>query len=205
MKNLSVILLFLVVSFASCKTNDPDFEYTYNTNPRYTWGYAEFFGAYYKDYENSNNVISLSLFSDSLFIDDEGNLDGTGQYLFIEDLFIASTDTILPEGVYSASKSGDPFTFYPGESFGVDEMKYTIGAYIYYIEKNSAFSTIKFIDRGSFTVSNIGSKQNITCNFVLSDSTLLNGMFNAQLPHIDQSATTASNAPRKKPALKHPF
>jgi len=59
--------------------------------------------------------------------------------LFIEDLFIASTDTILPEGVYSASKSGDPFTFYPGESFGVDEMKYTIGAYIYYIEKTALF------------------------------------------------------------------
>ena len=152
MKNLIFVLLFSSVLFVSCKTNDPALEYKYNTNPTYSWGYAEFYGPYYSEYMNDNNVISLSLFSDSLFVDSTGSLDGIGQYLFLEDVFISPTDTILPDGVYEISKSEAQFTVAPGEKFKADNNEYVIGAYIYFIEKKSNFSVQKLISRGSFTV-----------------------------------------------------
>lgn len=205
MKNIAFILLLISTVLVSCGTNEPYAKYKYNYDPDYAWGYAEFFGAYYSDYGIPNNVISLSLFSDSLFVNAAGELEGTGQYLFIEDLFLAPTDTILPVGKYNVGKNGDAFTFYPGEKKNVDEVLYTIGAYIYYIEKNSAFSTVKLIDRGSFTVDNIGSAQKVECNFVLSDSTVLKGTFNTKLPYVDRSLSASSKVPRKKLALKHPI
>ena len=205
MKNTAFILLLISMVLVSCGTNEPYAKYKYNSNPDYTWGYVEFFGAYYSDYGIPNNVISLSLFSDSLFVNAAGELDGTGQYLFIEDLFLSPTDTILPVGKYNVGENGDAFTFYRGEKKDVDEVKYTIGAYIYYIENNSAFSTFKLIDRGSFTVNNIGSNQKVVCNFVLSDSTVLKGIFNTKLPYVDRSLSASSKTPRKKLALKYPI
>lgn len=205
MKAFKTILLLVSVFLISCGSYEPYVKYKYNYAPAYTWGYAEFYGDYYKSYNNTNNVISLSLFSDSLFINSDNELDGTGQYLFIEDLFVEPSDTMLPAGKYTVSASGEAFSFYRGEKFDVDDVSYTIGAYIYYVEKNSAFSTVKLIDRGSFTVSNNGEKQKIECDFVLSDSTVLKGSFNAVLPHMDgMYVESTDRAPRKKLSLKNP-
>lgn len=205
MRAFRTVLLLVSIFLISCGSYEPYVKYKYNYAPDYTWGYAEFYGDYYKNFNNANNVVSLSLFSDSLFINSKNELDGTGQYLFIEDLFIAPNDTVLPDGKYTVSDSGDAFTFYAGEKLDVDDVKYTIGAYIYYIEKNSAFSTVKLIDRGSFTINNIGGKQKIECDLVLSDSTVLKGSFNAALPHIDgMYVESTDRAPRKKLALKYP-
>ena len=203
MKNLIFVLLFSSVFFVSCKTNDPALEYKYNTNPTYSWGYAEFYGSYYSEYMNDNNVISLSLFSDSLFVDSTGSLDGIGQYLFLEDIFISPTDTILPNGVYEISKSEAPFTVAPGEKFKADNNEYVIGAYIYFIEKKSNFSVQKLISRGSFTVESMNNTRYIDFNFVLSDSTKLEGKFSAELPHFDQSIATPPSSVRKKLKLKN--
>jgi hypothetical protein len=191
---ISVLTLILF----SCTSREPKYEYKYNNNPAFTWGYAEFYGAYYANFNNSNHVITLSLFSDSLYINDEGNLAGIGQYLFIEDVFMSATDTILPDGTYKTDTLGAPFTFYPGEEFVVDDSKFNVGAYIYFIEKKSAFSTIKYVTRGSFDVKTTGPKQKITCNFVMSDSSVVKGTFNAELPHINQSVTTPAGIARKR-------
>lgn len=202
MKNLIFVLLFSSVLFVSCKTNDPALEYKYTTNPTYSWGYAEFYGPYYSEYMNDNNVISLSLFSDSLFVDSTGSLDGIGQYLFLEDIFISPTDTILPDGVYEISKSEAPFTVAPGEKFKADNNEYVIGASIYFIEKKSNFSVQKLISRGSFTVESMNNTKYIDFNFVLTDSTKLKGKFSTELPHFDQSIATPPSSVRKKLKLK---
>lgn len=204
MKNIFKSLIITAILFTSCNNYEPNVAYKYNTAPNYTWGYAEFYGDYYSEYISDKNVISLSLFSDSLFIED-GSLSGTGQYLFIEDIFIPTADTLLPQGTYYVSDKAENFSFYKGEQFEVDDVKYTVGAYIYYIEKNSAFSKIKFIDKGSFTVINSGDYQKISCNFTLSDNTTLKGTFNNQLPYYNLALTKSSNSPRKKLQLKNPF
>lgn len=199
-----ILLVFVFVSFASCRTYEPTIVYKYNTDPKYSWGYAEFYGTYYSENQNNNNVISLSLFSDSLYINKNGNLAGNGQYLFLEDIFVSPTDTILPNGVYKVSKEQTPFTVYPGEEFKVDDAKYVIGSYIYFIEKNSNYTVQKLISRGSFSITNLSDTRILNFNFTLSDSTTLKGSYTAPLNHYDQSLSKHSGVPRKKLSLAIP-
>ena len=202
--NKKYIIFFLLLSLVvySCKTNDPEIKYKYNSNPSYTWGYAEFYGAYYSDFKIPSHVVSLSLFSDSLDLNDQGELEGLGQYLFLEDIFISANDTILPDGEYEIANNGNPLTFYKGEEFKVDEVKYSIGSFILYIEKNKLFTVQRFISDGSFKVSKQGDNQKITCDFTLSDSTKINGSFNAELPYYDQSLKSTPGTPRRNLVVK---
>jgi hypothetical protein len=185
----------LLTSCVGSQLNPP---YIYNTNPRYTWGYAEFYGAYYSNYNNQNNVISLSLFSDSLKINDIGNLVGTGQYLFLEDVFISKTDTFLPSGNYTINNSGLPFTVAPGLNDTIDNVVYPIGANISYYEGNAAMTTQKLITDGTLTVNRIGNFYSISCNLITNDKKTLKGSFSATLPHIDQSLASSKSALRKR-------
>ncbi len=82
MKNPFLSILFFICLLISCSGGQLNAPYVYNSDPNYSWGYTEFFGNYYSGYGNKNNVISLSLFSDSLNINNIGNVTGTGQYLF---------------------------------------------------------------------------------------------------------------------------
>ncbi len=181
-----LILPIVILLFAACKPDEPSIKYGYEENPHYSWGYAEYYGPYYDEYKIENNVLSLSLFSDSLKVV-EGSLSGIGQYLYVEDIFIPKDSVLLPVGKYSSSSSGAAFTFYPGEQFPIDEMKIDVGAFLYYIEKNKTYTTQKHLSRGSFTVKIINSKYKIDCDFVLSDSSKVTGSFTETLPHFDSS------------------
>lgn len=195
---MKILLKLLAVTFIllACKPEEPKVKFQYETNPNYSWGYAEYYGPYYLEYKNNNNVLSLSLFSDSLNVVD-GNLNGIGQYLYIEDIFVPKESILLPEGKYVSSSTGEPFTFYPGEQFPVDEFKIDVGAFLYYIEKNKNYTAMKQISRGSFTVKIIDSKHIINCDFVLSDSTKVSGSFKDTLPHFDSSSQLVG-VPRHK-------
>ncbi|MDD3079799.1 MAG: hypothetical protein PHH37_11960 [Paludibacter sp.] len=202
-KTVRVILIFTAILY-SCTDPTVYQAYPYNYDPEYSWGRAEFFGSYYSDYDNENNVVSLSLFTSSLYIDTvENSLEGNGQYLFLEDIFIAPEDTILPDGTYTVSKSQEPFTLYPGEIFTADEIEYTTGSFIYFLEEQSTYNKQKLIDRGTFTVSTSENEQTIICNFVLADSTKLRGTFSMELPYYDESIETKAGAPRSKLSIKN--
>lgn len=196
MKQFVVFLLSAIILVA-CKPDEPKAKYVYEAKPHYNWGYAEFYGPYYSDYKITNNIIALSLFSDSLKVSKAGELSGLGQYLSIEDIFVPSDINYLPEGTYISSKSGLPFTFYPGEQFPVDELKIGVGANLFYFEKNKAFTIKKYISRGSFNVKISENKHTINCNFVLSDSSKVEGTFTDTLPHFDFSLTKMNGSRRK--------
>lgn len=116
---IKTFIFVILGQFVGCKPDEPRYQYKYNDKPVYSWGYAEFYGSFYNYAEIPQNVVTLSLFSDSLFVNDEGSLAGHGQYLFIEDIFISANDTLLPSGVYKADTTAAPMTFYPGELFAV--------------------------------------------------------------------------------------
>jgi len=198
MKKLEFTFITIALLLVSCNEVQLNHVYKYNTNPLYTWGYAEFYGAYYTQYGNSNNVISLSFFSDSLSVNNIGSLVGTGQYLFLEDVFIAKTDTLLPVGTYTISNSGSVFTVAPGKNDTIDNEVYPIGATISYYEDNAANSKLKLIKEGTFTVSRSGNKYIINCNLITDDKNSLKGSFSAQLSHIDQSISTAKSEERNR-------
>ncbi|MDD4968132.1 MAG: hypothetical protein PHT07_01755 [Paludibacter sp.] len=199
MKKLTLFLFVLTAILTSCGGGQLNSPLVYEKNPQYTWGYAEFFGDYYAGYGNKNNVLSISLFTDSLKLNDLGSLYGLGQYLFLEDVFQAPSDTLLRQGTYQVNDSGLPFTIAPGKNDTVDNAVYPIGAYISYYEFNAANSTLKIITGGSFTVVRLlGNTYNITCNFKTSDNLDLKGNFTATLPHIDQSLAVPAAGIRKK-------
>lgn len=195
------LLIFLFASLlASCVGSPVSTPLVYEKNPQYSWGYAEYFGDYYfAENKNKNNVLSVSLFTDSLKINDLGNLTGLGQYLYLEDVFQAPTDISLQPGTYTVNDTGLPFTIAPGKNDTVDNEVYPIGAYISYYEYNASNSTLKLITDGTMSVSLSGDIYNIACNFKTSDGMDLKGNYTATLPHIDQSITTPASGTRKRP------
>lgn len=202
MKNLKVVIFILTTFLLGCKGGEPNLLYTYEANPHYAWGYVEFYGPYYATSGVKNNVLTLSLFSDSLKLTDQGALAGFGQYLFLEDIFVSTADTILPNGKYTINETSQPFTVFAGKKDTVDGEVYPIGAYITYYELNSAKSIQKFISSGSFTVNRQDSIFSIVCDFKTSDSLQLKGTYTSELPHIDQSLAPKLFASRNK-FLKH--
>jgi hypothetical protein len=198
MKNPVLPILLFIWLLTSCGSGQLDSPYVYDSDPNYSWGNTEFFGNYYGNYGNKNNVISLSLFSDSLKINDIGNVTGTGQYLFLEDIYVSKTDTLLPAGAYIVNDSGLPFTVSPGKKDTIDNEVYQQGAYISYLENNSINSTIKLITSGSFIVSMQGMKYNIVFDLKTADSKVLKGTFTGQLPNYGGSAGLKESFPRKR-------
>lgn len=193
MKNFNLLILFFACLLASCNGYEPIKPYIYETNPSYTKGYAEFYGNYYYTQNgNINNTLSLSLFTDSLRINDKYELeDGFGQYLFIEDIFVSPTDSLLPVGTYTLNETGDPFTVFPGRKDTIDSKIYTLGTCIDYYEKKTSKSTSKLITSGSFTVSiSEDTVYTIVCNFKTADNIQLKGSFTGKLPSFDRSLTT---------------
>jgi hypothetical protein len=186
-KLIKLAIVVTIMTFVSCKDNTPNQPYQYELNPDYTWGYVVFYGDYYADYLNANNVLTVNLFTDSLKINDQNELSGYGQYLFLEDVFVAPSDTLLPEGIYRVEKSGEPFTIAPGINDTIDNQVYTLGAVINYYESNPLKSTQKLIVGGTMTVSRHGENFSLNCDFVLQDSLKLKGNFSGMLPHFDES------------------
>jgi hypothetical protein len=197
MKVHNPIILALTLLLASCggQLNPP---YVYNTNPKYTWGYTEFYGNYYSNFGNKNNVISLSLFTDSLKANILGELTGVGQYLFLEDVFVSKTDTLLPTGTYTISNSGQPLTVAPGKNDTIDNAVYHLGAFISYFEGNTAMSTIKLITDGSFTVNRVGNSYSLAFDLKTADKKALKGSFSAPLPHFNEALVNPKAAIRRR-------
>ena len=196
MKKIILLVSFFAFLLSSCKY-EPVVQYAYNVNPKYSWGYVEFFGKEYADYGITNNLLSVSLFSDSLSIDSVGSLQGLGQFLFLEDMYVAPTDTLLPVATYTISNSHEAYTVSPGKNDTVGTEVFPIGAYISYYEANASKSTLKFITEGTFTVSRLGINYTIVCNLKTDDKKALKGAFYGKLPHIDESLIQPSLHTRK--------
>lgn len=200
-KNFCLISLIAMLFLGFSCVDDEKYIYTYESNPVFSWGYTQFYGAFYSDKDITNNVVSLSLFTDSLDVSDDGNLTGFGQYLFIEDIFINPEDSILPAGTYTNDSTYQVFTFNAGKEEEIDGITYQIGSYMLFIEKDESRSKIQFIKDGNFTVTHSGNKTIIQCTLTLDNDSIITGNFNAQLYNFDQSAKVKSNIRKTKVKL----
>ncbi|MHB9056044.1 MAG: hypothetical protein ACYC2P_07835 [Paludibacteraceae bacterium] len=204
MRRICLIFSFILVLLTACKTETPRAPYQYEMNPAFKWGYAEFYGRYFSNYNINNNVLTLNLFTEKLFVNSDNALDGTGQYLILEDVFIAPSDTLIPAGTYSLSETGEPFTFFGGKKFEGNGQEIPSGAYIYYKETEPAKSKIAYVTGGTFNISmSNDSVYNIQCDFELDGKTQLKGTFKNVLYHIDRSATTSAEVTRQKLKLAY--
>lgn len=198
----SILLTFIL---SSCEKKVP-FEYEYENDPEYTWGYVDFWGsAFSSKYGTNNNVLSLYALTDSLWNDDEGLLHGFGQYLLLDDIFVSPNDTLFPEGVYQVSNSMEAFTIASGEEYEVDEEKYDIGACIYFIEQNDSYSVRKFIVDGFMTVTRISELTRFEFDFILDDETELKGSYiQKNLIYYDESQINKGVMPQRTNSLLNP-
>ena len=192
MKYLNLLILFFVILLTSCNGGEPPLPYAYNTNPRYTWGYTQYFAKEYTTFGINNNILSVSLFSDSLSIDSlTKGLVGTGQFLFLEDIFVSPFQTTLTAGTYTINSSGLPYTVSPGKNDTVGTEIFPIGATISYYEENSSKSKLKFITEGTFRVTKSLISNTITIIFDLKtdDKKTLKGSYAGKLEYYDESLT----------------
>lgn len=175
-KQVYLYIVCFILFLQACERREK-FEYEYEKNPQYTWGYAQFWGAHYSHKGFDSNVLSLYALTDSLTVTKSGNIVGFGQHLVLNDIYIAPSDTIFPAGTYTIADTIAVFNIALGELYHDDGVKYDLGAYIYYIEKNEFFSTRKFIVSGSMQVSFIDSISRFDFNFTLDDDSELKGRF----------------------------
>ena len=197
MRNIihTLCVLFLL-GFTACNPNTPVLPYAYETNPQYTKVLEEFYGAYYSNYNCKNNVLTLSLFTKDLGLDEQNQLVGLGQCLVFTDVFIHPKDTILPEGTYNLAETKEPFTFFGGKEFKEKGAISGIpsGAYICYVEADPSKNKIKYITEGSFTVSIQNKEYTIHCNFKTDDKKELKGTFKGAFYFTDVSKKVKARA-----------
>ena len=189
----SIQIICLVFLLISCKDVEPTASYAYEAKPHFSWGFAEFYGKYYQKYGVANNVLSMTLFSDSLTVSEDGSLGGFGQTLYLEDILLPPTDTLLQEQIYIVSTSLQPFTILPGRLDTIGDEVFPVGPSISYYEKDPTKSVGKLIKSGYISVSiQRDTIYSILCNLTTSDNLRVIGTFSSVLYHIDKSA--ASNA-----------
>lgn len=197
----SIFLLVFATLLACCKPDTPTPPYKYESNPEFTWGMADFYGDYY-NHGNSpieNNVVTLSLFTEKLFINEQNQLDGTGQYLIVEDIFSAPGDTLLREGTYLVAETGEPFTFFSGKKFEDNRETIPSGTYMYYIESDPTKSKITYITGGSMTIQiENDTIYHIVCDFVLDEKTELKGSYKGIIDHYDRVVATPPGSMEKE-------
>jgi hypothetical protein len=189
MKCFCSLTFFFTILLTSCKGGEPPSPYVYNTNPHYTWGYIEYFGPEYASYGITNNILSVSLFSDSLGTDSTGVLIGTGQVLSLEDVYVAPNERTLQTGTYTINSSGLPNTVSPGKNDTVGTEVFPIGATISYYEENASRSKMMLVTDGTFTVTKSGNNFTVICDLKTDDQKMLKGSFTGSLKYYDESLT----------------
>jgi hypothetical protein len=181
-KNNLLVIAIITVCLASCVPT-PNVQTGYNNNPDYTHGFAYYYGAYYSNYGNPNTVLSLHLLTDSLVVNDYGELEGVGNYLSISEIFLPPDEVFLPDGEYTAANSEDAFTFSKGGIFSADSLDYIVGSCVYYIEKNAQASKSRLVESGKFTVTHTGSISTMVFDFMLENNVHLQGTYRGVLPY----------------------
>ena len=86
----------------------------------FTAGYAVYYGAYYDYLGIDAHVFELDLYTEGLGIDSTGQYVGSGQNLYMTDIFSLGNDSLLAEGIYSIDTlyQYTPGSILGGESYG---------------------------------------------------------------------------------------
>lgn len=141
MKKILYICALMVL--AGCTPNKPS---PYRGLPKtYNLAYQEIYGHCYDSIPYA--VVSLDLYSDSIELDKNHRIHGTGYNLYLSDIFVP--ESLLTEGSYKSDTSAQPFTFLPGHDYeGTPH-----GMYILNIEDDQIIQ-IQVLDSGSFVFRN---------------------------------------------------
>ena len=138
-----ILYIFALMVLVACTPNKP---YSYRGLPKtYNLAYQEIYGHCYDSIPYA--VVSLDLYSDSIVLDKNHRIHGTGYNLYLSDIIVP--DSLLETGSYKSDTSAQPFTFLPGRDYeGTPH-----GMYILNIEEDQIIQ-IQVLDSGSFVYRN---------------------------------------------------
>jgi hypothetical protein len=179
--NKSRLLLISLLAFMSCNPIPTYEPYEYSTDPVYTQVKIESFGNYFEKNNIPSSVFSMTLLTSKL-TESDGSLSGTGQRLYFENIFAPSNDSILPAGTYTASETGDSFTFYPGSIKQIDNISYSTGTSIDFKEKQVSKNKTQLIINGSFYLSYLHDSLLISFDMQTQDGINLKGYYKGKNP-----------------------
>ncbi|MBQ9295737.1 MAG: hypothetical protein IJ204_00910 [Paludibacteraceae bacterium] len=137
--------LFAAVLLTACSTYPSD-----RRTPvpvEYTSAYQEIYGHCYDSVPYA--VVALDLYSDSLYLDVNHRMQGTGYNLYISDIFVP--DSLLAVGEYHSLPDRRqpvvPYTFLPGRDWDGTPT----GIYRLYVEQGK-LQSIQLLDSGTMVV-----------------------------------------------------
>ncbi len=191
-----VYILSLLLCLVGCKKAQDGVHNSTQSETVLDKGRCIFYGAYYAEEGIVHNVVDMDLLSKHLSYDSVGRIVGTGTNLYISDIFIHHTDTLIPAGTYMADTIAARGTFLPGMDYegGVS------GAYLLHIVDN-AVTKIILIEKGKFTLRYEGAKTHIDVEMTTTNGQVYEGVFEGELPtYVLVSDTTATRKPH--PAIR---
>ncbi len=191
-----VYIIGLLVCLVSCQDSHNPQVSPVESETVLDKGRCIFYGDYYSEEGITHNVVDMDLLSANLSYDSLGYIAGTGTNLYLSDIFIHATDTLIPAGVYTADTTAAVGTFLPGMDYegGVS------GAYLLNIVDNAVMKII-LIEKGTFTLRYEGAKTHITFDLVTTNGSTYKGTFDGVLPtYVLVPDTTASRNPH--PAIR---
>ncbi len=172
-----IYIVGILLCLASCQDSHNSQVKPLQSETKLDKGRCVFYGDYYAEEGIMHNVVDMDLLSAGLSYDSVGRIVGTGTNLYISDIFLHSTDTLFPAGIYTADTTVAVRTFLPGMNYegGVS------GAYLLHIVDNAVMKII-LVEKGTFNLSYEGENTHIDFDLVTTEGHAYRGTFDGELP-----------------------
>lgn len=164
------IVIIIMAMFAGCKPVNVPREQKTATDSVFVVGDFRFYGAYYPSIEG--NVFSIDLLSKGLQFDSLFHIVGTGTNLYLSDIFLPATDSVLQSGIYDIDTTAAPYTILPGMRFG----RAVTGAYVAQMREGNVTDTLLFT-RGQMTLTQWADSINLDFQLFTADSSRYHGTY----------------------------
>lgn len=176
MYRIRLLLFLLPLGLACCTTRNHYQPPTLLTDSVFTTADFRFYGAHYGSIPH--NVFSIDLISRGLQFDSTYHISGTGANLYLSDIFLPATDSVLQSGIYDIDTTAAPYTILPGMRFG----RAITGTYLAQIRESSVKDTL-FFTRGQMTVTQWADSISLDFQLYTADSTRYHGMYQGRVSY----------------------
>lgn len=180
---LSIFCLFTSVFFYSCNNgiNEP----TSNVTLRqpFTNGYSVYYGTYYDYLGIDAHVFELDLYTEGLELDSTGQYVGTGQNLYMTDIFSIGSDSLLAEGNYTIDTL---YQYTAGSILGGASYGGIPGGALL-INISSTGISYDYIISGTMTVAYSNDSTILNFKLQTKQGTLIENQFRGILPQFNMS------------------
>lgn len=170
------LLVILLIVVSSCDNHVPNKQTTLtNVDSVFTVAALQYHGQFYPGVDG--HVLSLDLYSDGLYIDSLGHMQGSGTNIYFSDIFISKEDTCLVQGLYRIDSTALPMTILPGQTI---EGSIT-GSYLLLVQEGQV-KRIELFESGSVDVIQDTDSCWITMQMVTSNNKTYNATYIGLVP-----------------------